>query len=182
MIRINLLPYREKAKKENVQRQIVIISGSVVVFLLLLVLIHFYVGLDIGNKEDSIKAAEAKLVALNKKVGDIELYKRQKKELEQKLGVINALEGNRLFRVQMLDEINMLIPAKEIWLERLTESGQELRIDGMARDNGAVATLMKDLEKAAFIQSVDLMFSKEREIAGVKLQQFSLTCVLKRGI
>jgi len=181
MIRINLLPYREKAKKENVQRQIVIISGSAVLFLMLLVLIHFYVGMDIDSKEAGIKATEAKLVVLNKKVGDIELYKKQKKELEQKLGVINALEGNRLFPVQLLDELNTLIPAKEIWLERLAESGQELRIDGMARDNGSVAILMKDLEKAAFVQSVDLLFSKEKEIAGVKLQQFSLTCILKRG-
>lgn len=182
MIRINLLPYREKAKKENLKRQIVIISGALVLFLLLLVLVHFYVGMDIGNKEEGIKQAEAKLAILNKKVGDIELYKKQKKELEQKLAVINTLEGNRLFPVQLLDELNTLVPAKEIWLEKLSVTGPELHVEGTARDNGAVATLMKDLEKVAFIQSVDLLFSKEREIVGVKLQQFSLTCILKRGM
>ncbi len=81
----------------------------------------------------------------------------------------------------MLDELNMLVPAKEIWLEKLTQTGQELRIEGMARDNGTVALFMKSLEKASFIQTVDLVVSREKEVAGVKLQQFILTCVIKRG-
>ncbi len=182
MIRINLLPYREKAKKENLLRQIVVICGSLLLFLLLLVVAHIYISLDISGMENRIREADAKLVVLNKKVGDIETFKRQKKELEQKLGVINSLEGNRLFPVRILDELNMLIPAKEIWLERLTETGLELRIEGMARNNGAVAVLMKNLEKVGFIQSVDLHFSREKEVVGVKLQQFSLKKKKKKGI
>jgi type IV pilus assembly protein PilN len=182
MIRINLLPYREKAKKENLQRQIIVICGVFLLFLLILTFVHFYIGLDIGNMEKRIKEADAKLVVLNKKVGDIEVLKKNKKELEQKLGVINSLEGNRLFPVRTLDELNLLIPAKEIWLEKLAQTAQELRIEGMARDNGAVAVLMKNLEKASFVQSVDLHFSREKEVVGVKLQQFNLTCVLKRGM
>ncbi len=76
----------------------------------------------------------------------------------------------------------MLVPAKEAWLEKITQTGQELRIEGMARDNGIVARFMKNLEKAGFVQSVDLVVSREKEVAGVKLQQFILTCVIKKGI
>ena len=118
---------------------------------------------------------------MNKKVGDIEGFKKDKKELEQKLGVINSLETNRLFPVRMLDELNLLVPAKEAWLEKITQTGQDLRIEGMARDNGTVARFMKNLEKARFVQSVDLVVSREKEVAGVKLQQFILTCVMKKG-
>jgi type IV pilus assembly protein PilN len=182
MIRINLLPYREKAKKENLQRQILIISASLVVFFLLLTSLQFYITMRIGDLEKQIKAGDARLVILNKKVGDLEGYKRNKKELEQKLGVINSLEGNRLFPVQMLDEIRQIVPANEAWLEKVKETGNDLRIEGMARDNGTVARFMKNLEKAGFIESVDLVVTREKEVAGVMLQQFVLTCVLKRGI
>ena len=41
MIKINLLPYREKEKKENLSRQISIIAGSFVIFILLLVFVQF---------------------------------------------------------------------------------------------------------------------------------------------
>jgi len=180
MIRINLLPYREKEKKENLQRQILLSSGTLVIVILVLVAVYFYFSMNVGGLEKKIVEANARLVILDKKVGDIERFKRDKKDLEQKLGVINALEGNRIFPVRMLDELNMLVPTKEMWLERLTETGQELRIEGTAKDNGTVALFMKNLEKARFIKTVDLVVSREKDVAGTKLQQFILTCGLKR--
>ena len=182
MIKINLLPYREKKKKENLQRQIVILSGTLVLFLLIIVAVHLFFSVSISGMETKIREAEARLVVLNKKVGDIEGFKRDKKELEQKLGVINSLERNRLFPVRVLDELNLLVPSKEAWLEKITQTGQELRIEGVARDNGTVARFMKSVEKAGFVQSVELVISKEREVAGVKLQQFILNCVMKKEI
>ena len=182
MIRINLLPYREKAQKEDLFRQIILFSGSLALFVLIIASVHLYVKISISSLETQIKEAEAKLVVLDKKVGDIEGFKRDKKDVEQKLAVIKSLEGNRLFPVQMLDELNTLVPAREIWLERLNEIGNELRIEGVARSNDIVARFMKSLEKASFIDSVDLVLTKEREVSGVKLQQFSLVCVLKTGL
>ena len=105
----------------------------------------------------------------------------QRENWAGKLGVINSLEGDRIFPVRMLDELNMLVPAKEIWLEKVTEKGQELRIEGIAKDNGTVALFMKNLEKASFITTVDLVVSREKEVAGTKLQQFILTCGINRG-
>jgi len=181
MIRINLLPYREKEKKENLQRQVILLAGGVIFVVLILVSIYLFISISISSLEKQIAQAEAKLVILNKKVGDIEGFKRDKKDVEQKLEVIKSLEGNRLFPVRMLDEINQLVPAKDAWLDRIVETGQNLRIEGMARDNGIVAVFMKNLEKADFIQSVELVVSQEKEVVNVKLQQFTLTCVKKKG-
>jgi type IV pilus assembly protein PilN len=182
MIKINLLPYREKAKKENLKQQIIILSGTLVLFLLIILAVHLYFSMSVSSLETKIREAEARLVVLNKKVGDIEGFKRDKKELEQKLGVINSLERNRLFPVRMLDELNLLVPSKEAWLEKITQKGQELRIEGLALDNGTVARFMKSVEKAGFVQSVELVVSREKEMAGVKLQQFILACVMKKEI
>jgi len=182
MIKINLLPYREKEKKENLRRQLTILSGTLVLVLLIMLAVQLYFSMSISGMETKIRDADARLIVLNKKVGDIEGFKRDKKELEQKLGVINSLETNRLFPVRMLDELNLLVPAKEAWLEKITQTGQDLRIEGMARDNGTVARFMKSVEKAGFVQSVELVVSREKEMAGEKLQQFILTCVMKKGI
>ncbi|MBU2028203.1 MAG: PilN domain-containing protein [Proteobacteria bacterium] len=182
MIRINLLPYREKEKKEDIQRQIIIISGSLLLFLVILISGHLYLGMTISGLEKKIREADARLVVLDKKVGDIEGFKKDKKELEQKLGVINTLEVNRFFPVRMLDELNMVVPSRDIWLDKVIETGKDLRIEGVARDNGILARFMKNLERAGFVQSVDLVISQEKDVAGVKLQQFALTCVMKKGL
>jgi type IV pilus assembly protein PilN len=181
MIKINLLPYREKEKKESLQQQIVVFVGVLVIFVLIILGVHAYFILNVSGLESKIKAAETRLAYLDKKVGDIEGFKRDKRELEQKLGVINSLETDRLFPVRMLDELNMIVPAKDAWLEKITQTKQELRIEGTARDNTVVANLMKNLEKADFIKSVELVVSREREVVGVKLQQFTLSCVIKKG-
>ncbi|HQI25089.1 MAG TPA: hypothetical protein PLV15_09620, partial [Smithella sp.] len=95
MIKINLLPYREKAKKDTFLRQIFIVAGSVVLFILLLAWVTIWIKSSISNLETQIKDSEALITDLNKKIGDLEKFKKDKKELEQKIGVIATLEENR---------------------------------------------------------------------------------------
>jgi len=63
MIRINLLPYREKAKKENVRRQVSILAGVLVLFVLILLAVHLYFTMSVSGLETEVKAADAKLIA-----------------------------------------------------------------------------------------------------------------------
>jgi len=179
MIRINLLPYREKEKKENLKRQIIVITGSFIFFLLLLVFFQRSISMSITNLEKKVKNSEDRLVVLTKIVGDIEVFKADKNDLEKKLKIIKTLEENRLAPVRMLDELTMLVPANDLWLEKFSEKGKDLRIEGVARDNTVVARFMKNLELSNYIKSIDLVSSRQTEISGVKLQQFVLTCALR---
>jgi len=67
MIRINLLPYREKARKANLARQIIIIASSFIIFLLCLVFIHAYISITNNQLEKEIAIEEGKLAILTKK-------------------------------------------------------------------------------------------------------------------
>ena len=181
MIKINLLPYREKEKKENFLQQVFIIAGAFIFFILILIWLQVWVSSSIGNLEDQKKDAESTLADLNKKIGNLEKYKNQKKDLEQKLGIIATLEENRLAPVKTLDSLAMLVPAKDIWLVKITQKGSNLSIEGIGRDNLAVADFMKSIEKFDPIKSVDLISSKNTDISGFTLQQFNFPCVLKKG-
>jgi type IV pilus assembly protein PilN len=131
--------------------------------------------------ELQVKESEATLVTLDKKIGDLDKFKKDKKELELKLGVIKTLEENRLAPVKTLDDLAMLVPQKSIWLSKLTQSNDKLTIEGVGRDNIAVADFMKTMENFTPIKSVDLVTSKKTEIAGITLQQFNFSCILKKG-
>lgn len=181
MIRINLLPYREAARKENLKRQISILAGSFIVFFLLMVLGKISLSSSIGDLEKNVQQKEDRLVVLKKKLGDIEGLKRDTKELEQKLAVINRLEENRLFPVHLLEEMARLVPNDDIWLEKVSTTGAELQIEGVARNNVVAARYMKQLELSKLVSSVSLVSTKRREISGYELQQFTFSCVLKKG-
>lgn len=178
MIKINLIPYRAKEKKDNLKRQITIIAGALVLFLVIVVSVHVYLSFNLRKLEGTLATADARLVILNKLVGDVEKIKKDKKQLEQKLEVIHSLEVNRSFPVRLLDGLNMLVPSKALWLEKLAQTGGEITIEGMAKDSGVVAQFMKSLEKAPFFSSVDLLVTREKEVVGVKLQQFIIVCGL----
>jgi type IV pilus assembly protein PilN len=181
MIKINLLPYREKKKKEYLVQQIYIIAGSFIVFILFLVWLQVWMSSSISDLKSQIKESENELVALDKKIGDLDKYKNAKKELEQKLGVIATLEENRLAPVKTFDNLAMLVPSKDIWLLRINQKGASLNIEGIGRDNIIVADFMKDIEKFDPIKSVDLKSSKKTDISGNTLQQFNFYCTLKKG-
>jgi len=181
MIKINLLPYREKEKKENVARQVFIVVGSIVLFILVLVGLQIWLSTSVRNLDDQIKDANVSLNDLNKKIGDVEQFKKDKKDLEQKIGVIATLEENRLAPVKTLDNLALLVPAKDIWLVKIIQKGDSFNIEGIGRDNIAVADFMKSIEKFNPIKSVDLISSKKTEISGNTLQQFTFSCVLKKG-
>jgi type IV pilus assembly protein PilN len=180
MIRINLLPYREREKKEDLTRQIVIIVITFVVFLLVIGSLQLYLSMSISNLEKNVKLQEEELARLTKIIGDIEEYKLNKAILERKLAIINNLEENRLAPVMMLDELTLVVPVKDVWLDKITEKGSEITMEGIARSNIAVALFMKNLAGANFVKTVDLISTREKEIAGMKLQQFVISCVKKK--
>ena len=181
MIKINLLPYREKKKKENLTQQIFIAAGSFVAFILLLVWLQVWIDSSISDLKSQIKDSEDSLVELDKKIGNLDQFKNEKKELEQKLGVIATLEENRLAPVKTLDNLALLVPSKDIWLIKITQKGNSINIEGIGRDNVVAAEFMKDIEKFDPIKSVDLVSSKKTEISGITLQQFVFSCILKKG-
>lgn len=182
MIRINLLPYHETEIKETRSRKILILSAAAVLFLVILAAIQLYVLGDIRGIEQDIKVKEERLAVLDKIVGEVERIKQEKQILEKKLAVINDLEKNRSYPVRMLADIASQVPVKDTWLDKLSQAGGSLTIEGRARDNFAVVRFMKNLEGSMYIKSVELVSSKQVEMSGVKLQQFNLTCVLRSGV
>ena len=183
MIKINLL-YRsvaEKEKKTNIARQLAIVVIATVIFVILIASIQIFMMRSIANIEGDIKARETRLVALKKILGEIEDIRMEKQTLERKLAVIKRLEEDRLYLVRLLDELNALVLPKDIRLTKVSEQGPQLNIEGVGRDNIAVALFMKSLELSRYIQSVDLVSSKQVTISGVNVNQFSLSCVKKRS-
>lgn len=181
MIKINLLPYREKAKKDTFYRQVFIAAGIFVLFILLLVWATIFMQSSISDLEAQIKSAEATIADLDKKIGDVEKFKKNKRELEQKLGVIATLEENRLTPLKTFDNLALLVPSKDIWFIKIHQRGNNLTIEGIGRDNIVVANFMKSIEQFEPIKSVELISSKKTEISGITLQQFNFSCLLKKG-
>lgn len=181
MIKINLLPYREKKKQEGVKRYALLAAVAGGLFLIVILGLHTYEITSKADLAERVKTAETKLRTLNKVAKQIEQVKKDKDLLEKKIAVINNLEENRLKPVLILDDLTALIPPRQVWFSTVSLTEDNLRIEGIARDNGAVAQFMKNLERSSFIKSVDLVASKQSLIGTTKLQAFTVSCGLRKG-
>lgn len=182
MIRINLLPYQEKAKKETQTKQLVIVAGCFILFFLIVGMVHLWITVSVSSLDKDVKAKDEKILVLNKLIGEVDQIKNEKKILEKKLGVIQNLEKNRSYPVRLLADVASKVPTKDVWLDKLSQTGMSMQVEGKARDNFAVVQFIKNMEGSMYIQSVELVSSKQLEMSGIKLQQFVLSCVLKSGV
>jgi len=181
MIKVNLLPYREKKKEVQSKSQVVILGVLGVAFAVLLGGFHIFTVMKLSDLENQVQSTQQTLQQLKSSIGDINHYKKAKEILEKRLHIISYLEKNRFAKVYFLDELTSMVPANKVWIKSMKETEADVKIDGFAKDNIAIAKFMRNLEKSKHLTTVDLISSKQTEIAGNKLKQFTLSCGLKKG-
>jgi type IV pilus assembly protein PilN len=182
MIKINLLPYREKRKEVHTKREGLALFLTIALFLLLFGAVHLYMVQSLDKLRAEVRKSDNELKKLAQITMDIGKFKKNKELLEKKLQIINALDHDRLDPVYFLEELTTMVPPGQMWIKAMTETDVEMKIEGFAKDNITIAKFMKNLEKSRFFKSVDLVSSKQTELVGYKVKQFTLSCGLKKGL
>jgi len=180
MIRINLLPFRAARKKENVRRQISIFLLSFV--FLLVVVIYYNVNLNqqinrLKVKNEETTAQLAKYNKINKEIASI---KKKLTVLNQKVDVINHLDGSRTEAVLLLESMTELIVPDRMWFTSFTLKGNNIALKGIAMDERTISDFMKNLEGS--YANVALKSMKRKTIKGknVNLKDFSFEMAKKK--
>lgn len=180
MIRINLLPFRAARKKENVRRQISIFLLSFV--FLLVVVIYYNVNLNqqinrLKVKNEETTAQLAKYNKINKEIASI---KKKLTVLNQKVDVINHLDGSRTEAVLLLESMTELIVPDRMWFTSFTLKGNNIALKGVAMDERTISDFMKNLEGS--YANVALKSMKRKTIKGknVNLKDFSFEMAKKK--
>jgi len=180
MIRINLLPFRAARKKENVRRQISIFLLSFV--FLLVVVIYYNVNLNqqINRLKVQNEETTAQLVKYNKINKEIASIKKKLTVLNQKVDVINHLDGSRTEAVLLLESMTELIVPDRMWFTSFTLKGNNIALKGVAMDERTISDFMKNLEGS--YANVALKSMKRKTIKGknVNLKDFSFEMAKKK--
>lgn len=178
MIRINLFPFRAARIKENIRRQITYYFGSVIIILLAITYFYMNFSKQVNSLRHKIDEQQKELDTYkdtNAKIGDL---KKTIADIETKLKTITELEKVKTGPVKLLDDIAMSVPKDKLWLASLRENKGTLMLEGTAMDNETVADFMDRLQSTQSIQSVELVRTRQKKIAGLdlSLKDFALKC------
>ena len=86
---------------------------------------------------------------------------------------IERLQGNRPLVVRLFDEIINSIP-EGVSLEKLTQKGLKITINGVAQSNARVSSFMRNLEKSEWLKNPDLDVIQSQAKEGPKVSNFVL--------
>jgi type IV pilus assembly protein PilN len=170
LIRINLLPVRQAAKRKD-SAQILILAALVVV------------GAMVGNylwyssTEDRSKRLEAniaetqrRIAELEKVIGEVNNINKRKKEVEDKLKILNELRKGRSGPVRMLDALATAIPNK-VAVNTFEESNSTARLSGRAVSHEDVAEFMKSLSTIVWTpKGIGRIVERKRDATNMRVE------------
>jgi type IV pilus assembly protein PilN len=149
MVRINLLPVRA-VKKREAGRQIFILFAVLIVGVLVGNFLWYTSRNSVAERgQAEIQATEAEISKLEKIIGEVNNISKRKKEVEEKLKVLDQLRKGRTGPVKMLDALATAIP-KKVWLTSFEEQGGQAKLRGMADSNDDLAEFMRGLENVVW--------------------------------
>lgn len=177
MVRINLIPVRQGKKREAGRQQLVIYAFGLLVG----------VGLNgwwISHEQDEVDRQKATVVkiqreiaALDAAIGEVNQITKDKKDLEDKLKVLDTLKKKRVGPVKVMDSLAQLMPA-HVWLTSLDEKGGSIHMQGLGMTNDDVAELMRELKRSQYFSNIVLKKVAAQTVTGPVNQvvQFEIDC------
>jgi len=180
MIRINLLPFRVRIRKENVRQFISVYLLSVVLVLVSICFLWI-------RQNNQISVLDSRLKELTREADSFARYEkilqelmRKKEIIETKRRVIQDLQKDRDKLVRILALMSISLPAERVWFDKLLQSGNSITVEGVALSNETIAEFMRNLEVSPYVVrgSINLVHSRLTAMGGMKLREFRLTCSL----
>lgn len=182
MIKVNLLPYREIIRKENIITHAVIAGVTLGLVIVVIFAVDYIMRGKISDVKKNIARNEREIASNKVKTDEINKLKEEKEIYRKQFQIIENLKKGKEGPVRMLDELASKTP-KKIWLLTLKQTGNNLELVGIAVDNKLISRFMYNLKKSPYFGKVDLIASemKVQSISKgsktkVKLNKFTLTC------
>jgi type IV pilus assembly protein PilN len=165
MIRINLLVVdRQRARSRMlIPAALKVTIGATVILLATAALIGWWfwsLRIQSLQLDEDLLVAEAETRQVRSVLEQVRKFESQKALLQQRVTLIEQLRTGQYAPVHVLDEISKSLPDR-LWLNELTQTGQEFTIGGMTDSLTAVSDFVANLESTRwFKKPVEILDSQ----------------------
>ena len=174
MTRINLLPWRAELRQEQKKAYgmllvlIMVLAGAIVG------LIHIQMGVKIDYQLSRNQYIKDEIAKLDKQIAEISDLRKVRRNLLERMEVIQDLQGSRPSIVHLFTEIVSTVP-NGVYLKTLTQSNNLLVITGEAESNARVSTYMRNLDASEWLKEPSLTVIEVEDIKVNRISTFILT-------
>jgi type IV pilus assembly protein PilN len=171
--RINLLPWRETARKEQ-QREYAILAGSSAAGVaILMLLVHAAFSSMIDYQGQRNRYLEQEIRQLESKLTEIKKLETTRQALIDRIEVIQDLQANRPGIVHLFDELVKTLP-DGTYLTNLKQNGNALVMDGKAESNTRVSSYMRQIDGSEWMDKAALDVIETKDAGSTRISSFRL--------
>lgn len=174
MARINLLPWREERRQELKKEFLVVLGGTVIFAFVLLLLTNRIYGAWIENQNNRNAYLQRNIDELNHQVAEIKELEAKRRQLLDRMKVIQDLQGTRPLVVHVFDELVRTLP-DGVFYQSLARTGQKIDIAGTAESNNRVSSLMRQMDKSDWFENPNLTSVQAAPEFGEQASAFKMT-------
>jgi len=150
MTRINLLPWRERQRKE-LQRQFAsVAAGAAILMGAIILYVHLHMASLIEAQTSRNEFLEKEIALVESKIKEIKTLEDEKQKLLTRMDVIQELQTRRPEIVHLFDEFVRHVP-EGVYLTGIEQSGTTIKITGVAQSNATVSSFMRNLDESEWL-------------------------------
>jgi len=184
MARINLLPWREEARRERQRQFLYSLLGTLVLGAILVLLVSLFFDQRISFQESRNQRIQQEINVLERRIVRIAELERTRNRLLSRKQIIESLQASRSLTVELLDKLAKTIPVG-ITLTNVRQQGNNLTLLGSSQSNARVSAYLQSLEDMDLFIGPELQFvrASENPASRTETYEFSISVRLntKRG-
>ena len=178
MIRINLLPREKRGQRGQVKGPWAAILALVILAVGGMGGYWLFVRWEVTQLRADVVATTDEITRNQQIVRVVEQYTRDKKQLQERLALVQRLAASQDSPVRLLDGISQALPEGG-WLTGIRKVSGKLVIEGYASSHFVVAELMLALQRLKpIINSVELNFSELALYETKPVERFEILVIL----
>ena len=173
MSNINLLPWRE-ARALRQKKQFGVMLG---IFLATTASLGFaadwLVKQQISHQQQRNQRLLQEMTILDAQLGEIRLLKERRKELIDRMQLIEQLQMRRNLPVRLFNQLPSLVP-NGVYLNTLALQSNRIDVNGKTEAYGRVASMMRRIDGSGWLSQSQISTIFAADVAPVSLSQFSM--------
>jgi len=157
MLRINLLPWREEARRERQRQFLYSLVGTLVLGAILVLVVGLFFDQKISVQEARNQKIQTEINRLQQRIDRIAELERTRNRLLSRKQIIEELQASRSLTVELLDKLAKTIPVG-VTLTDVRQQGQRVSLLGTSQSNARVSAYLHSLEEMDLFSNPELQY------------------------
>jgi type IV pilus assembly protein PilN len=171
MARINLLPWREEARRERQRQFLFSLVGTLVLGAILVLIVGLFYDQRISVQEARNQLIQMEINRLQQRINRIAELEKTRNRLLSRKQIIEQLQASRSLTVELLDKLAKTIPIG-VTLANVRQQGSNVTLLGSSQSNARVSAYLHSLEEMDLFVNPELQYVRAAERPATRTEPY----------